>query len=86
MIKEVETNKIRKFEVKIGKNIYYVIVDYDDTEEFAEYYIQKKDYGIIDFMIGMYSEYNTIPNDINDNIIEWICDYEDTLKRMESEF
>lgn len=86
MIREVETNKVRKFEVNIGKTIYYILVDYDDVAEFARYYIKKEDYGIVEFMIGIHSEYNTIPNDINDNIVEWLCEYEDTIRRIEESY
>ena len=86
MIKEVETNKFRKFEVNIGNTTYYIFVDYDDVCKFARYYIKKEDDGIVEFMIGKHSEYNTIPNDINDNIIEWLCEYEDTLRRIEKSY
>lgn len=85
MIKEVETNKFRKFEVKIGTTKYYVLITYDDDDNFSEFYITKEYSAIIYFMIGFKCPYNNVYSYIDDNIIEWICNYEEMLNRIEDD-
>ncbi len=83
MISEVETNKYRKFEVKIGNTIYYVVVNYDDTNDFCEFYITKEHSSIISFQIGFNCPYEIVDEYIKDNVVDWVCDYENILNEME---
>lgn len=84
MISEIEINKIRKFEVKIGNTIYHVIVDY--VEDFCEFYITKEHSAITTFQIGFNCPYEKVCDYIKDNVVDWICDYENTLVEMERGF
>lgn len=85
MISEVETNKYRKFELKIGNVVYYIIVEYDD-DNMSEFYITKEHSSIIDFQIGFTCPYEEVYDYIKDNVVDWICSYENTLNEMEGEY
>lgn len=83
MISEVETNKYRKFEVKVGSTIYYVLVEYDEDNDFSEFYITKENSAITIFQIGFNCPYEIMYDYIKDNIVDWIYCYEETLNEME---
>lgn len=82
MIKEIKIKNIKKYELKVGDTIYYVIVE--SIGEFRSFYITKLNCSIISFQIG-YSCKNIL-EEINQHIIEWICDYEQELNRLEETY
>lgn len=71
-MKEINV-KVQEFEIL--EEIYLVYVY--EKENFTEFYIGKKDYGIIRFMIGLdLNEIGISVEDfINDKLIEWIYNY-----------
>lgn len=73
-IKIIENNMIIK-EYKILDKIYLVYIK--EKENFTEFYISEKDYGIIEYVIGLdlNNTGKNIENFINDNLIEWIYHY-----------
>lgn len=82
MIKEIKLNKMKGYEIKVGDTNYYVIVE--SIGEFRNFHITKSNCSIISFQIG-YSCDNVL-EEINKHIVEWICDYEDELRRMENSY
>lgn len=73
-IKIIENNMIIK-EYKILNKTYLVYVK--EKEDFTEFYISKKDYGIIEYVIGLdlNNTGKNIEDFINDNLVEWIYHY-----------
>lgn len=73
-IKIIENNMIIK-EYKILDKIYLVYIK--EKEDFTEFYISEKDYGIIEYVIGLdlNNTGKNIEDFINDNLIEWIYHY-----------
>ena len=82
MIKEVKIKNIKKYELKVGDTIYYILVE--SNHDFRDFYITKLNCAIISFQIGYCCE--NILDEINQHIIEWICDYEQELKRLEDTY
>ena len=73
-IKIIENNMLIK-EYEILNKTYLVYIK--EKENFTEFYISEKDYGIIEYVIGLNLN-NTgknIEDFINDNLIEWIYHY-----------
>ena len=73
-------NDMRIKEYEILKETYLVYIR--EEEKIAEFYIGKRDYGIIKFMIGLDLNKIGISVDdfINDKLIEWIYNYNLDLK------
>lgn len=73
-IKIIENNMLIK-EYEILNKTYLVYIK--EKENFTEFYISEKDYGIIEYVIGL--NLNNISKNIedfiNDNLIEWIYHY-----------
>jgi len=71
----MEEIKIKILEIKILKDTYLIFIY--EKENFTEFYVSKKDYGIIKFAIGVnLNEINkTLEDFVNDNLIEWIYNY-----------
>lgn len=73
-IKIIENNMLIK-EYEILNKTYLVYIK--EKEKFTEFYISEKDYGIIEYVIGL--DLNNIGKNIedfiNDNLIEWIYHY-----------
>ena len=82
MIKEIKTGKIKKYEIRVGDNIYYVIVD--SIRNWRDFYINKKNYATTLFELGYTCD--NVVEEISKHIVEWICDYEDELRRMENNY
>lgn len=73
-IKIIENNMLIK-EYEILNKTYLVYIK--EKENFTEFYISKKDYGIIEYVIGLdlNNTGKNIEDFINDNLIEWIYHY-----------
>ena len=73
-IKIIENNIIIK-EYEILNKTYLVYIK--EKENFTEFYISEKDYGIIEYVIGLdlNNTGKNIEDFINDNLIEWIYHY-----------
>lgn len=73
-IKIIENNMIIK-EYEILNKTYLVYIK--EKENFTEFYISEKDYGIIEYVIGLdlNNTGKNIEDFINDNLIEWIYHY-----------
>ena len=73
-IKIIENNMLIK-EYKILNKTYLVYIK--EKENFTEFYISEKDYGIIEYVIGLdlNNTGKNIEDFINDNLIEWIYHY-----------
>lgn len=78
-IKIIE-NSMQVKEYEILKETYLVYIN--ENEDGTDFYISKKDYGIIKFMIGL--DLNkigiSIDDFINDKLIEWIYNYNLEIK------
>ncbi len=73
-IKIIENNmQIKEYEIL--KETYLVYIN--EREDWTDFYISKKDYGIIKFMIGLDLNKIGISVDdfINNKLIEWIYNY-----------
>lgn len=73
-IKIIENNMLIK-EYEILNKTYLVYIK--EKEDFTEFYISEKDYGIIEYVIGLdlNNTGKNIEDFINDNLIEWIYHY-----------
>ncbi len=73
-IKIIENNMLIK-EYEILNKTYLVYIK--EKENFTEFYISEKDYGIIEYVIGLdlNNTGKNIEDFINDNLIEWIYHY-----------
>ncbi len=81
--------EIEKYSFKYddGNNYYVFAVPSQKDKDFTEFYIQKEDYGFISFCISMDMKKMNCTNQdfINDNIMDWIDDYEDDIEVLEDE-
>lgn len=81
--------EIEKYSFKYddGDNYYVFAVPSQKDKDFTEFYIQKEDYGFISFCISMDMKKMNCTNQdfINDNIMDWIDDYEDDIEVLEDE-
>ena len=73
-IKIIENSmQVKEYEILKEKYLVYI----NENEDGTDFYISKKDYGIIKFMIGL--DLNkigiSIDDFINDKLIEWIYNY-----------
>lgn len=73
-IKIIENSMLIK-EYEILNKTYLVYIK--EKENFTEFYISEKDYGIIEYVIGLdlNNTGKNIEDFINDNLIEWIYHY-----------
>lgn len=76
-------NKLTKYIVEKDNGIYFVYVSVD-TENYTEFYLQKYEYGIIEFEMGFIMDSNNIMEYINIQIDNWIENYEETLEKLEN--
>ena len=78
-IKIIENNMIIK-EYKILDKIYLVYIK--EKENFTEFYISEKDYGIIQYVVGLNLNNIgiTIDQYITENLINWIYHYSLEIK------
>ena len=76
-------NKLTKYIVDKDNGIYFVYVSID-TENYTEFYLQKDEYGIIEFEMGFIIDSNNIMEYINIQIDNWIENYEETIERLEN--
>lgn len=78
-IKIIENNMQVK-EYEILKETYLVYIN--EKEDWTEFYISKKEYGIISFMIGLDLNKIGVNLDqfIHDNLIEWIYNYNSNME------
>ncbi len=76
-MKEIESKKIRTYEVERDNKTYHVYTCInDDDREYTNFYIHNIEYGIIEFMIGLKCDaINTEEKIIDGCIDEWIEDY-----------
>lgn len=81
-MKEIESKKIRTYEIEKDGEIYHVYTCENDTyKKYTNFYIHNIKYGIIEFMIGLkcdviYTEETIINNDIYD----WIEVYREKFE------
>lgn len=76
-------NKLTKYIVEKDNGIYFVYVSVD-TENYTEFYLQKYEYGIIEFEMGFIIDSNNIMEYINIQIDNWIENYEEILEKLEN--
>lgn len=76
-------NKLTKYIVDKDNGIYFVYVSID-TENYTEFYLQKDEYGIIEFEMGFIIDSNNIMEYINIQIDNWIENYEETIEKLEN--
>lgn len=76
-------NKLTKYIVEKDNGIYFVYVSVD-TENYTEFYLQKYEYGIIEFEMGFIMDSNNIMEYINIQIDNWIENYEETIEKIEN--
>jgi len=76
-------NKLTKYIVEKDNGIYFVYVSVD-TENYTEFYLQKYEYGIIEFEMGFIMDSNNIMEYINIQIDNWIENYEEILEKLEN--
>lgn len=77
-MKEIESKKIRTYEIEKDGEIYHVYTCMDDDKEYTNFYIHNIKYGIIEFMIGMQCDKETLV--IDAFIDEWIEDYKNRFE------
>lgn len=75
--------KLTKYIIDKNNEKYFVYVS-SDTENYTEFYLQKDEYGIIEFEIGFVIDNNNIMDYINIYIDNWIENYEETLEKLEN--
>lgn len=81
-----ETILMEKYTIKKDDQVYYILAN--NVKDISEFYITKKDYGIIEFMIGfniLDCGWTTNKQVIDNYYIEWITLFENTIKRLENE-
>lgn len=76
-------NKLTKYIVDKDNGIYFVYVSVD-TENYTEFYLQKYEYGIIEFEMGLIIDSNNIMEYIKIQIDNWIENYEEILETLEN--
>lgn len=76
-------NKLTKYIVEKDNGIYFVYVSVD-TENYTEFYLQKYEYGIIEFEMGFIIDSNNIMEYIKIQIDNWIENYEEILEKLEN--
>lgn len=76
-------NKLTKYIVEKDNGIYFVYVSVD-TENYTEFYLQKYEYGIIEFEMGFIMDSNNIMEYIKIQIDNWIENYEEILEKLEN--
>lgn len=68
-------------------NYFVYAIPSQKDKSYTEFYIQKEDYGFISFCISLNINQMNCSNQeyINENIIEWIDNYEDDIEVLEDE-
>lgn len=76
-MKEIETKKIKTYEITMGKEVYRVYTCVDDIDElFTDFYLHNPEYGIISFMVGCICDsIHTEEDIISNNIVDWVNCY-----------
>lgn len=77
------STRLIKYLIKRNDSIYFVYVSVD-TENYTEFYLQKYEYGIIEFEMGFIMDSNNIMEYINIQIDNWIENYEEILEKLEN--
>ena len=84
---------MKKEIIKIEKNTFnlesgeYIVYVFTGDENDLEFYIQKKQYGVISFAVGIFPKdlECSIDEFIQDSIEEWVTICEDDIARLERE-
>ena len=68
-------------------NYFIYVIPSQENKDFTDFYIQKEDYDFISFCIGLDMKKINCSNQefINDNIMDWIDNYEDDIEALEDE-
>ena len=83
---------MNKEKISVEKYVYtkngteYLIYMFPEEDHFTQFYIQKKDYGLISHTVGVHIEDvdSSIEEFINNNIDNWIDICEDNIQTLEN--
>lgn len=79
-MKEVKNDVIKKYEVKVVDDIYYVYVVEHDS--YYEFYLQRYSYGTIRLMVGILKNkysYESMLKMVKEDLIDYIHQYRDDI-------
>lgn len=80
---EFDVLKVGKYTIKKGKKEYYIYVSFDKEYKCYNFYIGKKDYGFIEYCVGVFLELYEVETFVKEHKDKWINIYEEELEQIE---